>query len=127
MGVVEAQLSKRIGSRLRFERLKLRTDHRPSPQSLIGCTYKQLARYLRADSLIPANVDLDHIIPLYYYDLSTVRGLQSAFHFSNLQLIPHDENLRKGVTLPALAQLQQMPPTSIPETVQAAATLLSLR
>jgi hypothetical protein len=95
--MASAQISKRISSRLRFERLRGRLGTQAhTPLDLIGCTYKDLASYLGVSVPIPSDVDLDHKVPLFAYELSEPGELHRAFNYKNMQLLGRIDNLRKG-------------------------------
>ena len=68
---------------------------------LVGCTAKELIGYLQ--ELIPENADLknyhiDHIRPCASFDFSNPEDIEKCFHYSNLQPLTPQANMRKGAS-----------------------------
>lgn len=68
----------------------------------LGCTISELKFYLEGkftDGMTWQNHGewhIDHIIPLAFYDLSDIKQLEKACHYTNLQPLWARENLSKG-------------------------------
>lgn len=74
--------------------------------SLIGCTSMQLKKHIES-KFLPGmtweNRDrwhVDHIVPIAAFDISTTEGQKSAFHYTNLQPLWAEDNLRKQAKPP---------------------------
>lgn len=52
-------------------------------------------------------VDIDHIIPIIAFDHTNPDHVRVCHHFTNLQLLSHSENCRKGCSLPANFDLEE--------------------
>jgi len=71
---------------------------------LIGCTVQELRDHLEfqfRESMSWDNCgrngwEIDHIIPCSSFDLTDPEQQKRCFHFSNLQPLWSEENLRKG-------------------------------
>ncbi len=71
---------------------------------LLGCSTKELQRHLEEQWVDGMNWDnygtkgwhIDHIIPCCQFDLSNPEDQKRCFHFSNLQPLWWNDNLRKG-------------------------------
>ena len=97
-------------SRLRCRtRSALRTaSARSSTRSvaLLGCTRCQLARHIEgmfSDGMSWDNMRLwhvDHIVPVSAFDLTDDEQQRAAFHYTNLQPLWAEDNLRKSNKLP---------------------------
>ena len=66
---------------------------------LVGCTAEELIAYLQ--ELIPEGADLkkfhiDHIRPCASFDFSDPEEIRKCFHYSNLQPLTPQANMRKG-------------------------------
>jgi hypothetical protein len=66
---------------------------------LVGCTAKELVGYLQ--ELIPEGEDLkkyhiDHIRPCASFDFSDPEDIAKCFHYTNLQPLTPEANMRKG-------------------------------
>ena len=102
-GKFNYRLAMRHNTRLRecHQRGKLRVV--PSrPRFLLGCTYDDCAKHLgltQSDELT-ADSDIDHIIPIYYYDLNNEEDLYRCFNYKNTQLLNKYVNRAKGAVLP---------------------------
>ena len=72
------------------------------PRLLLGCTYDDWAKHLgltESDELT-ADRTIDHIIPIYYYDLNNGDDLYRCFNYKNTQLLDKKDNYVKGAVLP---------------------------
>ena len=73
-----------------------------STAELTGCTWKELLDHLQkqfTDGMSWENRHLwhvDHILPCASFDLSKPEEQRKCFHFSNLQPLWAEENMRKG-------------------------------
>lgn len=77
----------------------------------LGCSIDDLRRHLTA--LFKPGMtwnkhghgagkwNIDHVYPLAKFDLTDREQLKKALHFSNLQPLWHDENMRKHVSVPS--------------------------
>ena len=70
---------------------------------LVGCTAEELIGYLQ--ELIPEGADLkkfhvDHIRPCASFDFSDPEEIRKCFHYTNLQPLTPQANMRKGAKLP---------------------------
>ena len=82
-----------------------------STMELIGCSYEELMAYIEARFLPGMSWDnyaydgwhIDHIIPLDSFDLSDPEQLKRAAHYSNLQPLWAEDNLRKSNSFPEAA------------------------
>jgi len=79
---------------------------------LVGCTSSQLVHHLESTMQVGMHWDqlrksgdssdvleIDHIIPCKFYDLTNDQELQACYHFSNLQLLWRTDNRRKSARL----------------------------
>lgn len=77
-----------------------------SYEALIGCNKTQFAEYLKplmSRGMHKGNYgkhrlcwQIDHIIPLCKFDLTTLEGQRAAFHYTNVQPLWATENWAKG-------------------------------
>lgn len=67
--------------------------------TLLGCDGDFLKKYLEGTK-VPgkdySNAHIDHIIPCAAFDLNDVEQQRKCFHYTNLQLLPAHENLKKS-------------------------------
>jgi hypothetical protein len=69
---------------------------------LLGCTLEFLKGYLEAQFVEGMTWDnygewhIDHIIPCADFDLSNPVAQETCFHYSNLQPLWAEDNLKKG-------------------------------
>lgn len=75
-------------------------------RELIGCTIAFLREYIEMQ-FKPGMTwqnrkewHIDHILPIIYFDLQTLAGQKQAFHYSNMQPLWAEENMKKGKRLP---------------------------
>lgn len=63
----------------------------------VGCDIGFLYRYLcyTCNQYGNENYHIDHVIPLSLFDLNQESDIQIAFHWTNLQVLPKKENLKK--------------------------------
>lgn len=67
--------------------------------TLLGCDGNFLKKYLESTKVEGkdyTNVHIDHIIPCSSFDMSDEEQQRKCFHYTNLQLLPSQENLIKG-------------------------------
>lgn len=75
----------------------------------IGCTSSELKRYLESkfhegmtwENHSAKGWHVDHIIPISSFDLNNPEDVKKCFHFTNLQPLWAQDNLKKGNTLVA--------------------------
>jgi len=72
-------------------------------QALLGCTRNELAEYLRkqykpgmTDQNYGKEWHIDHIIPCSSFDLTKEEEIKKCFHYTNLQPLWKEENLKKS-------------------------------
>jgi len=68
-------------------------------KQLLGCDSETLRKHLESTKLPEkdyTNAHIDHIIPCAAFDMSNVEQQKECFHYTNLQLLPAEENLRKS-------------------------------
>ena len=68
-------------------------------QELVGCSWKELADYLETTKIPEkyySDVHIDHIKPCSSFDLTDPKQLKECFHYTNLQYLTAQENLKKG-------------------------------
>lgn len=78
--------------------------HKPRKTTMryVGCSNEFLKEYLQSlftDGMTWDNYGdwhIDHIIPLSYFDLTDEAQLEEACHYTNLQPLWAEDNLRKG-------------------------------
>lgn len=73
--------------------------------SLIACTSAQLKKHIES-KFLPGMTwknrrrwHVDHIVPIAAFDISTAEGQKAAFHYTNLQPLWAEDNLRKSAKL----------------------------
>ncbi len=79
-----------------------------STQNLLGCTYEQARQHLEnqfTDGMSWDNYGLngwhiDHIIPCASFDMTDPKQQRQCFHYTNLQPLWAEDNLRKSDKLP---------------------------
>jgi hypothetical protein len=104
---IQHRLRVTLGNRLR-ELLKAGQANGGHIIDLIGCTIPELMVHLEArfaEEMAWNNYGavwhIDHIRPCASFDLTNLEQQKSCFHFSNLQPLFAQENLRKGKTFSA--------------------------
>ena len=83
------------------------TDKAKTTIELLGCSYQQLKEHIEHqfrdgmswDLLLKGEIHLDHIRPLATFDLTKESEQKKAFHYTNLQPLWAEDNLRKGAKL----------------------------
>ena len=89
-------------SRVRLRKaLKGRGSKQARTMELVGCTADELICYLQ--ELIPEGADLkdfhiDHIRPCASFDFSDPEEIAKCFHWTNLQPLTPEANMRKGAS-----------------------------
>ena len=81
--------------------LKGRGSKPARTMELVGCTADELISYLQ--ELSPENADLknyhiDHIRPCASFDFSDPKEIEKCFHWTHLQPLTPEANLRKGAS-----------------------------
>lgn len=101
---VNYRLRRVLRNRL-YDALRSSKNRTSSFNDLIGCTTVQLKTHL--ESLFRAGMTwinygkdwhIDHILPCCLFDFSKASEQQLCFHWSNLQPLWAEENLKKGAT-----------------------------
>ena len=70
--------------------------------NLLGCDGEFLKTYLESTKVEGkdyTNAHIDHIIPCSSFDFSDEEQQRKCFHYTNLQLLPAEENLKKSNTI----------------------------
>ena len=68
-------------------------------KALLGCDGEFLKQYLEGTKVVGkdySNAHIDHIIPCSSFDFSDEEQQKKCFHYTNLQLLPANENLKKS-------------------------------
>lgn len=84
-----------------------RNSREQSSLELLGCTVSALKAHLEAQFTKDMSWDtygrhgwhIDHIKPIASFDLSIPEQVQECFHYTNLQPLWAEENLRKGCSM----------------------------
>lgn len=71
---------------------------------LLGCSIDELKKHLESKFLLGMTWEnygrygwhIDHVIPCALFDLSIVKEQKECFHYTNLQPLWAEENIRKG-------------------------------
>jgi len=74
---------------------------------LLGCSYKELKLYIESlftlemtwEKLLDGKIHLDHIVPCASFDLSKPEEQKKCFHYTNLQPLWAEDNLKKGAKI----------------------------
>jgi hypothetical protein len=93
-------LRTRLASALRSKNIKKQYKI----QTLLGCTVKELKQYLESKFQKEMSWEnyglkgwhIDHIIPCTSFDLTKKEEQRKCFHYTNLQPLWCNENLRKS-------------------------------
>lgn len=100
---VEFHLKEVISARMRGA---LRHNYKSkSTEELIGCTIPELRAHLEKqfkpgmtwDNHAITGWHIDHIVPCDTFDLSNLDQQKMCFHYTNLQPLWYEENIKKGV------------------------------
>ena len=81
------------------KQLQQKTNH---TQELCGCSWEELKLHLESQFVDGMSWDnqgewhVDHIRPCASFDLSDLEQLKSCFHYTNLQPLWAEDNIRKG-------------------------------
>jgi len=73
---------------------------------LVGCTGDQLRIYLESNmsdelrTVDRSDLHVDHIVPCSIFDLSREDHQRACFHYTNLQYLHKNDNMRKHASLP---------------------------
>lgn len=73
---------------------------------LVGCTGDQLRTYLESNmsdelrTVDRSDLHVDHIVPCAIFDLSREDHQRVCFHYTNLQYLHKNDNMRKHASLP---------------------------
>lgn len=101
---VEFHLKEVLSSRIRQALLKGYKSART--EDLIGCTIPELRLHLESkfkegmswENHSITGWHVDHIVPCDSFDLTSPEEQKKCFHYSNLQPLWYDENIRKGTS-----------------------------
>jgi len=98
-------LKERVRSRIRIALKSARTSKSQKTIDLIGCSYSFLKEHLEnqfRDGMAwdrPYSFHIDHVRPISSFDLNDSDQLKAACHWTNLQPLYPEENLRKGTKI----------------------------
>jgi len=88
-----------------------------STTKLVGLSWGSLELHLRS-MLRPTemleSVDVDHIFPMARYDLENNKQQRNCMSYSNLQPLPHRDNVSKSAKLPTKAMAAKVDPDKWP-------------
>jgi hypothetical protein len=79
-------------------------NFRPDVSRLIGCSWSEYAQHLGELQ----DKQIDHIIPVCYYNMFDIDDLSRAFNWRNTQLLSTNDNLAKGGKLPSADELRAL-------------------
>ena len=93
-----------VNIRSRVSKLLSGTIRSESTEDLLGCTYKEARLHLESQFTDGMSWDnygmygwhIDHIIPCASFDLSDPEQQRQCFHYTNLQPLWAEDNLRKS-------------------------------
>lgn len=103
----EYALYRSLRSRMRYALKSQSSKASGRCMQLIGCTSEQLLRHIESQFLDGMSWSnriawhIDHIIPVSAFNLSTVEGQQSAFHYTNLRPVWAKYNRAKSAKPPS--------------------------
>jgi hypothetical protein len=95
-------LAKRSRARLRSALKMANVEKSQRTQEYIGCSYSFLKKHIEGQFKIgmtwknPSSFHIDHIRPVSSFDLLDPEQLKLAFHWTNLQPLTPEENMKKG-------------------------------
>lgn len=101
----EFALSLKVRTRIWYALKRKRVTKREKTSELVGCSFLFLKKHLEAQFREgmswdkPNSFHIDHIKPLSSFDLTDPEQLKAACHWSNLQPLYPEENLRKGAKI----------------------------
>jgi len=93
----DVRLAKKLRQGTRYAILSQSTKSKYQPY--LGCTGKQAYQYLVKLGYTEEH-EVDHIIPLSFFNLKSERHKKYAMHFRNLQPLTPEENNKKKNQLP---------------------------
>jgi hypothetical protein len=98
-------LKEKVRSRIRIALKNACVIKSEKTTELIGCSYSFLKEYLESQFRCgmawdkPYSFHIDHILPISSFNLNDPEQLKAACHWSNLQPLYPEENLRKGAKI----------------------------
>lgn len=99
-------LSKRSRTRLRSALRMVNIQKSKRTKDYIGCSYAFLKKHIESqfrDGMTwdkPNSFHIDHIRPVSSFNLLDPEQLKQAFHWTNLQPLTPEENMKKGARFP---------------------------
>lgn len=105
---IQYQLQNRVRRRLHAALHAVSAVKSARSLELCGCTLAELVEHLQVTMPLRGeepltfadDVHLDHIIPLSYFDLTDPVEQRIGCHYSNLQVLTAEDNLKKADNLP---------------------------
>lgn len=105
---IEYVLKRRLRCRLRsaIKRVGITKYEKGATMKLAGCNSAFLKIHLEktfTDGMCwerVSEMDVDHIIPCFNFDLTKLEEQKKCFHYSNLQMLWREDNLKKNRTYP---------------------------
>jgi hypothetical protein len=100
-------IARRVRARIRMAIKRAGLAKKDKTEELIGCSYSFLRGHVEKqfrDGMTwddPSSFHIDHIRPICSFDLTDPEQLKAAFHWSNVQPLTPEENLRKGHSWPS--------------------------
>ena len=100
-------IARRVRARIRMAIKRVGLAKKDKTEELIGCSYSFLREHVEKqfrDGMTwddPKSFHIDHIRPICSFDLTDPDQLKAAFHWSNMQPLTPEENLRKGHSWPS--------------------------
>lgn len=91
--------------RTRIRNAIKRNSKKTNTFNLLGCDIKTIKRHLELkfkDGMSWKNYgdwEIDHVIPCNYFDLSKEENQRECFHYTNLQPLWKEDNLKKGAKI----------------------------
>lgn len=101
---IKVKLRRRIQSALKKQRIS-KSD---ITINLLGCSYKEYQKYIESkfvdgmtwEKVLNGEIHIDHIMPCASFNLMDPEQQKKCFHYTNLQPLWAEDNLRKGAKLP---------------------------
>lgn len=116
-------LPNRLRARLRRFLQTKGHKKRGRTMDMVGCNVHQLRRHLLNQLPVGAQLldyTIDHIFPLFLYDMESEESQRRATHYSNLQPLFASANSRKGNKLPSLVDANKVERWAWPDNVSPA-------
>lgn len=90
----------RIGASIRKALRKQHLNKETRTAKIVGCSYNELFEYLKHTAVVnygkydsSIKYEIDHIIPLS--SAKTLEDVEKLNHYTNLQLLTHEDNIKK--------------------------------